>query len=402
MEVVAGVQSEAGVDTTLACLTMEERPLTPPAIRRWRKSHYAEPGMRVIHPGLQQDVPSLDSDRVFGNGRASASDHVGDVWKHPGTENEFAAKKLADMEKIYESSRREPLGRSYRRGHDLPPISAFGVSTKLGDVDAKQLVNQPSIVDDDEAKLLYAKSHGYQDPGQQTRRGYSWKKDFDPSTHRFGVGSGSQFAMNGASHGAAAALLREKVEEGEKIVESVAQAAATNRRMELGRGSRLVSFDANKVFGKKTVRGDGEWDARQCVLGEGFEVEEEDPGDDLGKSLTPGFRNIDTNTVFGVPSIRSDTRTRRSVADGDSREQASTLLRPPALKGQAFGQRRTKSESWDVMRAVRPDIDEETFDRVYSSAADSGGHATLRDLHLALLRYPRRDNAQFPRSHTKS
>ena len=72
------------------------------------------------------------------------------------------------------------------------------------------------------------------------------------------------------------------------------------------------------VYGKEAVkRGVNEWDARACVEGD-YSWAEQQPDNDLGKSITPGFRNaIAEGRAFGVPTVRSDIETyaQRSVAD---------------------------------------------------------------------------------------
>lgn len=72
------------------------------------------------------------------------------------------------------------------------------------------------------------------------------------------------------------------------------------------------------VYGKEAAkRGPNEWDARACVEGEYSWVEQQ-PDSDLGKSITPGFRNaVAEGRAFGIPSIRSDIEpyAQRSVAD---------------------------------------------------------------------------------------
>merc|ERR1719231_424384 len=52
-----------------------------------------------------------------------------------------------------------------------------------------------------------------------------------------------------------------------------------------------------------------------------YEPEDQEPDSDLGKSMTPGFRNITTETrPFGVPSVRSDIPkyATRSIADNQN------------------------------------------------------------------------------------
>lgn len=94
------------------------------------------------------------------------------------------------------------------------------------------------------------------------------------------------------------------------------------------------------VYGKEAVkRGPNEWDARSCVEGN-YSWAEQQPDNDLGKSITPGFRNaIAEGRAFGVPSIRSDIQpyAQRSVADtqnyGDD-SSARQVGKPSAPRNQ--------------------------------------------------------------------
>ena len=63
----------------------------------------------------------------------------------------------------------------------------------------------PQVTENHEEFLeSYIKSHGSYPPGMQTRRNYSW--GFDVKSHAFGVGVGSQSALNGNSKGVAEAM----------------------------------------------------------------------------------------------------------------------------------------------------------------------------------------------------
>ena len=86
---------------------------------------------------------------------------------------------------------------------------------------------------------------------------------------------------------------------------------AKSLTIQLGRARNLGfgSKDSHPaIYGKTSLpdRKNGEWDARACIEGT-YEPEDQEPDSDLGKSMTPGFRNITTETrPFGVPSVRSD------------------------------------------------------------------------------------------------
>lgn len=49
------------------CLTFEERPETPPHVRKFRRTRNLEAGKRFVHPGITDDLEKLDLERkVFG------------------------------------------------------------------------------------------------------------------------------------------------------------------------------------------------------------------------------------------------------------------------------------------------------------------------------------------------
>lgn len=66
-------------------------------------------------------------------------------------------------------------------------------------------------------------------------------------------------------------------------------------------------FPEDMVFGK-LHKMDG-WSVADCIRGD-YDICEQEPDRDLGKSLRPGFRNIcnDETRIFGVPTIRHDIR----------------------------------------------------------------------------------------------
>ena len=71
-----------------------DRPATPDAYKKWRKSTYAVPGTRVIHPGMVDDWKSVSHPEFFGKNKADLGEHVDDVLAQPGAESEFAQVKL--------------------------------------------------------------------------------------------------------------------------------------------------------------------------------------------------------------------------------------------------------------------------------------------------------------------
>jgi hypothetical protein len=67
------------------------------------------------------------------------------------------------------------------------------------------------------------------------------------------------------------------------------------------------------VYGAKAQRSEaGEWGVGDCIRGD-FTQEEQLPDKDLGRTLTPGYRNTgfaDPSRRFGLPSVRIDVPSR--------------------------------------------------------------------------------------------
>ncbi|KAH8051622.1 hypothetical protein JL720_15110 [Aureococcus anophagefferens] len=287
MPPVAGVTTKLGGQTTEACLHLDERPGTPPGVRKWRKSNYTQPGQRIIHPGLIEDFKDANhTAERFGKIKI-VSDHVEDVLVQPGAESEFAQVKLTQKESTYHSIKREPLGQSFTRGHVLPSCVAepgfqFGKkSVREGGDGSKVLIYNPRT------------------------RGYDWGGR-DMNAHRFGVGDGSHVALNGLALGASAAL-RQGMDT-EPITSTRVQNFNSlqdklGKTRNLGHGNHRPR---DHLYGKASVRGFGEWDARCCITGD-YAEEDREPDSDLGKTHTPGFRNILTDAqkerTFGTPTL---------------------------------------------------------------------------------------------------
>jgi hypothetical protein len=145
-----------------------------------------------------------DPNDLFGT-VGNPSDHVEDVWYTPGIGSEYTEAKYAQMESSYRSSKREPLGKSYIRGYTMPDrmkADSFRFGRPSDETASAKPLLYPQVTEDEEEHLdNYIKSHASYPPGVQTRRNYNWK--FDVKSHAFGVGVGSQNALNGNSKGVA-------------------------------------------------------------------------------------------------------------------------------------------------------------------------------------------------------
>ncbi|CAN0155213.1 unnamed protein product, partial [Discosporangium mesarthrocarpum] len=179
-----------------ACMKVEARPETPPNVRKWRRSGRCGAG--------QPPSESTDLSITFGGGITKDSDHVADVWcQQPGADTDMSRLKLGMAEIIYRSSKREPLGRSYVRGHQLPKKVLdegfrFGVGSNKSEAAKNLLYPHPT-----EAELQVGGCDCYP-PGEQRRRDYCWG-GVDVRSHKFGRPPGS-LAGNGASPNIADAL----------------------------------------------------------------------------------------------------------------------------------------------------------------------------------------------------
>jgi len=252
---------------------------------------------------------------------------------------------LEDMnsrkEAVYHSSKREPLGKGYVRGHVLPAKTkeatfkygkASVMSEDVGNILYPTEAERENSTLNELSHPMYVVSHGDYAPGEQRRRGYDWDATTikDPTAFRFG-----QVVKVNYRDGVAKALnpaldetlppnagIQSKVVEDFKDTHSDGLGSCRN----LGLGARGLPLD--HTFGMPSAgprpkpKGE-EWDAAKCIHGAMTEAEQR-PDYDLGRSVKPGMRNVvnpamagDPARAFGVPSIRSDIAAPRlkSVAD---------------------------------------------------------------------------------------
>eukprot|EP00903_Cladosiphon_okamuranus_P009925 g9422.t1 len=178
----------------------------------------------------------------------------------------------------------------------------FGVSSDKSEAAKTLLYPHPSATDMAEESRRCG-------PGEQRRRGYSW--DVDIENHRFGRPGSleSPLSLDNGSE-PPKRIVSKKLEDFRETQDTI------GRAKNLGHDPR--DHLGKHVYGKEAVdRGPNEWDARACVEGD-YSWAEQQPDNDLGKSITPGFRNaIADGRAFGVPTIRSDIQpyAQRSVAD---------------------------------------------------------------------------------------
>lgn len=94
------------------------------------------------------------------------------------------------QESAYASHKKEPLAIVPLRNYVWPAATGadgfqFGMKGEKSEFSAKELVFPPDAPQEqEENRLMYLKSHGNFEAGEQRRRNYSWL--VDPGMHRFG------------------------------------------------------------------------------------------------------------------------------------------------------------------------------------------------------------------------
>lgn len=373
------------------CLTWNARPETPEEQRKYRQSTLHVPGAIVKHFGTADDPVPAGPFGVKGMGKAGES--TADYIKcYP--DSEVARWKLDRAEDIYESSKREPLGKGYVRGHRIPDhlgtTEAFG--TKIGakekdaDPEARKIVfpvEQPVTEEEPQAHELYVKSHKAFAPGEQRRRNYDWDKTKvqDPAIHRFGA-----LDKDNYRDGVAKALnpgMDPVVTSSPKVVSKIyddfkaTQDDRLGKPKPLGGGERNLSSDF--VFGVPSMRHPE--DGVDKLLRGTYNYDEQQPDADLGKSLREGWRNLNPDEkAFGVPSIRTDLPAPRAKSVSNTinygnEPDALQLLKPPKSAERGINEEhyivmRDKEEMRDIVAAAGLPLAEEEFDQIWNMSVD--------------------------------
>jgi len=401
---IAGRTTTVGDEGADKCLYISEVPTTPDGVRKYRKSYFAEAGTHVIHPGLIDDVKGIDRNAKFGKTTAH-SDHVENVFGH-GPQTDFEDYQNDKLEGTYQSKKREPLGKSYSRGHRLPDQTkdtkfSFGVPTQSSE-SSKNLI-YPRVENDESVhKAMYTKSHGSYAPGEQRDRGYKWNETGkDPNVFQFGkvekntIQNGVSLCMNpGMDDGVAKTRISAKQVEDMKDLKK----EHLGRCKSMNQGGR--NLKQGHVFG---VAGSLDaWDAQACIQGN-YSDAEQMPDEDLGTSATPGWRNVSVETrSFGAPSVRNDIKRLnvKSIADnqnyGDD-VNAQFLLYPPqfaysGVEDEDFLQARSQEEIREMFESIGYKLEDETFAAIWMHAAkytdhNADGVVSVEEFRSALNSY---------------
>lgn len=331
---------------------------------------------------------------------------------------------LADpREAIYESNKREPLGRAHIRGHRLPdqhsdPRFRFGQATNApnhpNDQNGKDVISPIGAqVDEQFTHEQYVRSHYAFSPGEQVQRRYAWPTAVaeDP-WFRFGrlaKTEGRQDSVASAVFGGASGSAEEAPREvpqlrvvqknGEDFRQSVLESLGKGRTGLQGPPPVPLGF----TYGSRTKYGDT---AGEAIRGN-YTPEEMQPDHDLGKCTREGRRNIapGPHHIFGKPSgmpraasagaLRPSFQTPppKNAALNDDTAQGSGLKEATARRCLAwtydsgadqaispdcateaianFAQPRSRQEVRDLLEGIDCDVAPGEFEQVWEAAVSA-------------------------------
>ena len=406
----AGKSMVVAADTAAACFAEQQRPPTPEEIKRFRKSFTGQPGVRVHHWGLEQDPAPRPPEFAFGV-TGEKGQGVGDLLGGHLEPTSMQAFQRMRAEAVYESSKREPLGKPIDRHYQWPdkikqdPGFKFGImgpsNPDLGEdvekaIDAIFPKDAPSLASTSEHAELYKRSHNAYEPGEQRERKYTWDKvkpgkahgvGIDPGTFAFGASAEIDY-RNGVAKAINPSLEYDsKCAPTEFMPKSVADFKKV-RQDDLGTVRNLGlgqhPLPADHAYGLSSKRFN-DWGARECIMGN-YTPDEQAPDPDLGRSLRRGCAPEEvlvSERTFGVPGVRSDIRPPKmpSVADAknygnEPGAKAVIFPQPFATIGvyeEDFLQPRPKGDLLDICVASGLADSEAHFEELYTAAQRASG-----------------------------
>jgi len=138
------------------------------------------------------------------------------------------------------------------------------------------------------------------------------------------------------------------------------------------------------LYGKKAQRSEaGEWGVGDCIRGD-YTLEDQLPDKDLGRTLTPGYRNTgfaDPSRRFGLPSVRIDVPARSlsmsTCMDFGDGTTAGKLLAPAAyaelgVGDEAFLTPTAPGRLRKLFERIGTKMSDAEFAVIYNRAATAG------------------------------
>jgi len=309
-------------------------PSTPAKERKFRQLSHG-PGEIHVHHGLRGQKLAGEE---FRYGRRGIKGATTEQTMKAGQLLGVAEYKNSVAERVYETNKKEPLGKPHVRGHELKMLPE-GFGNPSGEpVDGKKIIYPVEAPKDaEEHREMYKRTHGSYEPGERVQRGYRWPGETQDKNFAFGAGLAA--AVSGA--GARLALNWDLDDDGEfkrtKLVTKVNEDYRHVEHPKMGakahpkQGAQGPPLGHDYRYGIKSSI--SEYTAASCIKGY-YGLEEQLPDEDLGRCVKPGRRNVTNETrAFGVPSVRTDINaphpSRRSIADemsyGDEPSAAAIL-----------------------------------------------------------------------------
>jgi hypothetical protein len=355
-------------------------PPTPALERKYRKNQVA--GEICVHFGLKdQKLP----DDEFRYGVRTCKGETTEAALKAGQKFGIQAYKEGVAEQVYESNKREPLGKCFDRGHNVP-LPPCGYGKKNGEPeDGKEAIFPRGVEPEPEhIRQRYVKTHGNFAPSEMFTRQYNWPDATMEKNFRFGVAANTGL---GEGVGVRMVLSTDKADDGSFPVTRFVQRTGEDYRHvvhpELGKKRNYQQqkppMAPDHAYGIKSTS--AEVTARTCILGY-YSLNEQLPDQDLGRCIKPGRRNVTSESrAFGTPSVRADIpalpQERRSLADtqnyGDE-VGSQVLLNPQRFDSQGvpdkeFLLRRPKDELRSLMENSGYTFSEADFDGIWNTAA---------------------------------
>eukprot|EP00439_Symbiodinium_sp_Y106_P000074 s404_g1.t1 len=351
-------------------------PQTPVNERKYRRISH-QPGEIYVHHGLKDQKLPAEEFRYGIRGQKGASTE--DTMK-AGLLMGVAAYQNEVAESIYESRKKEPLGKPFHRGHSLKMLPEGYGNPSGVPIAGKDVIYCVGLEPDTEAhRQMYRYTHNNFNPGERIARNYRWPDETRNEKFRFGLGQGQ--AQEGA--GAKGVLNWDVEDDGTvkktRIVQKNlqdyrdVQHPKVYHKMHQKQGANGPPIDPEYRFGIKS--GISDYTAKSCIQGY-CNLEDQLPDQDLGRCLKPGRRNVTVETrAFGVPSVRTDIPApppgKRSIADNCSYGDecsAAALLNPQRFENRGvpdrdFLIRRSKDDLRDIAGAC--DVEGLDFNSVW-------------------------------------
>mmetsp|Transcript_64169 Transcript_64169/g.186058 ORF Transcript_64169/g.186058 Transcript_64169/m.186058 type:complete len:487 (+) Transcript_64169:78-1538(+) len=322
-------------------------PPTPDQEKRFRMTS-KPPGTIHVHHGLHdQTLPHKDFRYGMPGCKGVTTEDVMKAGQLVGV----AEYKNSVAERVYDSLKKEPLGKPYVRGHSLRMLpEGFGNPSGVP-VDVKRVIFPVTAEPEtDEHRAMYKKTHKNYAPGERIERSYRWPRETQDKNFAFGAGLAA--AVEGA--GAKMALNMDVDDDGAfkrtRLVTKVNEDYRHVQHPKFGKkahpkqGPDGPSVGCDYRFGIKSSI--SEYTAASCIKGY-YDLADQLPDEDLGRCTKPGRRNVTSETrAFGVPSVRTDIPAphpqKRSVADecsyGDE-PSAAAILNPQRFESKGIADR---------------------------------------------------------------